>query len=119
MRYTNLTPHSLSVLSSDGIKVIPKGTEYVRARPRGMEVLGYIEGCPVVMKETSHVDEIPPPRKDHVYVVSFIVASELQRCGVNRQDIVFPGTRDVDGVLRDPNTRQVLAVSKFYTLATA
>lgn len=119
MRYTNLTPHGISVLGPEGITQIPKGSSYVRARPRGMEVLGYVEGCPVVRKDTAHVDEIPPPRENHVYIVSFVVAMELQRCGVNRSDVVFPGTRDADGVVRDPRTRQVQAVSKLYTLATA
>lgn len=117
MNFINLTAHDINIVSADGNTTIAPSGQVARVRNTNQVEVGKIHGAPILGREEAIIIGLPDPEPGTVLIVSWLLAQELARQGIVRPDVVYPGTRDTDGVLRDHATRQVLAVTRFYTLA--
>lgn len=110
MRFVNLTPHPIVVRLSDGTerKFEPSGT--VARVSSTDEVVGEVDGIPVVQTTFGDIVGLPDARDDTVCIVSSLVLGRAIRLG--RNDVVAPDTGAT--AIRDENGR-IVAVTRFRT----
>jgi hypothetical protein len=123
MRLVNLTPHQLNIYSLDGYAVIisipppPRGTPIPRVSTRA-EIVGVVslDGFQIPVRRIMYgdIENLPPPEKNTIYVVSTLVTLALREKGVERRDLLSPDTND-DSVIRDKDGR-VLGVKYLQTV---
>jgi len=108
MELVNLTPHEIKIVGEDGeekMKIPPSGkTARVKTE---QQVVGEIEGIPVVRTAIGDVEGLPEPRENVVYIVSTLVAQAVP----HREDVVAPDTSP-QGVVRDSEGR-IVGVKRF------
>jgi len=106
----NLTPHTITVFDNNGNKILevkPSGT--VARVETETEVVGEVNGIPIVKTKFKEVGNIPEPKPDTMYIVSTLV---LQAVGNDRPDLIAPDTASPESVIRDGNGR-ILGVRRF------
>ena len=85
--FTNLTPHTLNVRKADGtfLELPPSGTVARRSVER--VVVGEVDGITVYATKFGHLEGLPEPDEDAIYIVSALAA---QACA-GRTDVLVPG----------------------------
>ena len=114
VRLVNLTPHEVVILDSSNnvvLRLPPSGT-VARVATRE-EVVGTLNGIPVVKTTYGDVEGLPAPQPGVVYIVSLLV---LQALAGKRSDLVAPNTSPTPlGAVRD-NQGRIVGVRSFVTL---
>jgi len=88
----NLTPHEVVLYASDGCTVIDKIPSSGNARvAMSEELIGELNGIPVVRSVSGGVEGMPDPQAGVVYIVSFITLQALVGTS-DRCDFVSPNT---------------------------
>ena len=106
----NLTPHTITVYGEDGSKILEVKPSGIVARVETeTEVVGEVNGIPIVRTRFKEVGNIPEPGPDRMYIVSTLV---LQAVGKDRPDLIAPDTASPESVIRDGNGR-ILGVRRF------
>ena len=83
-KIVNLTPHEMTLISADGTKtVIPPSGTVARAATVS-EVIGSVNGAPLVSMKHGEASGIPAPEADTLFLVSSIAAEGAK----DRDDIV-------------------------------
>jgi len=109
VKMKNLTPHEVVVYDDKGdvkLRVKPSGT--IARVTTKQEVVGYLNGVPVVKTEFVEVQGLPKPEDNTVYIVSSLVAQAVAR---ERGDVVAPDTSPRSAV-RDEQGR-IIGVRRF------
>lgn len=97
----NLTPHEVVILSHDGqpMDIIPKSSQIARVKTKE-QVIGQIitengASVPIIKRKRGNIENLPPRRDGHYYIVSKIVADECK----SRNDLLVPTliVRDAKG----------------------
>ena len=86
MKFVNLTPHTVNIFLNNGeiLSIEPSGTiARVSVTRRQIDE---IDGVPVFTSEFGHIENLPTPCRDTIFIVSSLVA---QRCN-GRSDILIP-----------------------------
>ena len=95
MNITNLTPHTLNIILSDGTtRAIPPSGSVARCRTVN-EPAGYADGVPLVRVAYGAVEGLPEAAEGVLYVVSALVRAAVPE----RSDVASPGdlVRDPEG----------------------
>lgn len=105
VQFVNLTPHHITIRTSDGDIVIPPSGNVARVEVEE-EREGSVGGIPVFRRRFGQVTGLPNPEPDKVFLVSTLVLTAL---GGEREDVLAPDTgrsaiRNSDG--------QIVAVTK-------
>jgi len=90
----NLTPHSINIVMGNGeVRTIPPSGTIARCRETS-EIVGDINGIPVIRKSFGNVEGLPDPSSGVIYITSALVANAARR-----EDVVCPGdpVRDSNG----------------------
>lgn len=95
MKIINLTPHTINILLPEGSKVIEPSGIVARCKVT-REKTGEIEGIPVFSTVFGEVEDLPPSKKDTIYIVSSLVAQASRV----RDDLFIP-----DDLVRDEQGR--------------
>lgn len=97
MKFLNLTPHCINVVTASGEELfsIPASGSLARCIEQ-VEAAGSVEGVPLVRKSFGSVEGLPEPVDGVLYIVSGLVLSALAG---SRSDVVAPGNpvRDDSG----------------------
>ena len=116
IKFVNLTPHEVVILSQNGENVVmrvpPSGT--VARVSTKSEIICEVGGVPVRKVTYGDIEGLPEPKGDTIYIVSTIVLLALKEKGIHRNDVVSPDT-NIDSVIRDPQGR-VIGVKYFQVL---
>jgi hypothetical protein len=110
----NLTPHSITLYNSQGIKEIEPSGQLARVRYQSAAV-GELEGAVVFRAEYEEVSGLPDPEPDTVFIVSSMILSALKARNEPRRDLVAPATGPNDGAIRDPRGR-IVGITKWVVL---
>ena len=100
MKFVNLTPLALNVITPDGVITLEPSGKVARVEEVRSSTAD-VGGIPVGLLAFGEVEGVPAPRKNTIYVVSGFVAAEIAREGV-RNDVLCPGP-----LVRDENGRPV------------
>ena len=122
MQFKNLTPHSISIVSTDdSVMTIPPSSIVAKVimEEWGVEPVGTgRDGAlvPVIRRQPGEVN-LPNPEPGTVYLVSSMVLDALKAAGSTRKDVFAPDTgataiRFDDG----PQKGQVKAVTRLVTI---
>lgn len=115
----NLTPHTVTVYSTDDVTNNGHGSFVLRdemATPRLIvlpsedgparavtkeEQAGVVDGVPVYRTHFGEVENLPPHTKGTFYIVSAIAAQAARRCGRTTDDLLIPSrlVRSADGTV--------------------
>lgn len=88
----NLTPHDVNIIVGDSVRVIPPSGTVARCKEE-VEIIGEIDGIPIVRKFFGQVENLPDPKPDTIFIVSALVAQAARR-----PDVMCPETvRDSEG----------------------
>lgn len=115
VRLVNLTAHDLQIFTSGGIVVLPKSGHIARARNRST-LHSVVSGVSVFAQSFGPIQGLPDAEDGIVYVASALVLRALRAAGLDRPDVVAPGTGPNDGAVRESSgkvagvTRLVLEV---------
>lgn len=113
-KIVNLTPHALTVQKTDGTLVLippsPPPARIAIEPATGFEVFDGI----AIHEPTTYGDvrNLPAPMPKTIYVVSQLMAMELQGRGIHRSDVVFPGFTHQYNPVSDKSTGRILAVTR-------
>jgi hypothetical protein len=114
--FINLTPHKVTIYSSDGKKIIaeipPSGL--VARVTVTSKIIGEVAEIPIRKAEYGEIENLPDPMPDTYYIVSTVVLIALREKGIHRPDVISPDTNP-DSVIRDPEGR-IIGVRFFQTL---
>jgi len=113
MRFVNCTPHAINILREDGSIMTVESSGVVVRVETTQEIVGNIDGVPVVRTVFNNVT-LPEPQDGVVYIVSTVVLQALQQMGICRDDLVAPDTGPQSAV-RD-GTGQIVAIRRFQVL---
>ena len=102
MQLVNLTPHKITIISTDGEtirEIAPSGT-IARAASTVVDD-GAVDGVPIVRTTFGQVEGLPEPDSETMYIVSSLTVSAARRSGRTTEDLLIPGrmVRDEDGVI--------------------
>lgn len=103
-KFVNLTPHDLTIRVNGKDIVIPKSGTVARVSVN-QDVVGDIDGIPLVANRYGDVVELPDPQPDTVYIVSSMVLAAVK----DRSDVVAPDTGPT--AIRDDSGR-IVAVTR-------
>lgn len=97
----NLTPHTINIVSRNGITVDIPSTGLARVKTSKL-VCGIVNGITLYAESYGDIEGLPEPRENTIYVVSRPVAQALadpRYTGEKRTDVYVPGEliRDEDG----------------------
>lgn len=115
MKFVNLTPHTLNIVSDSGdtiLSVPPSGT--VARVSTQQTVVNNIGSVDVVRTVFDDVEGLPAPQPDTVYIVSTLVLQALKDAGINRDDVVAPDTSPQSAVRNSDG--QIVGVKRFQVL---
>lgn len=89
----NLTPHPITIVMGEEKVVIPSSGVIARCKEE-VEIIGDINGIPVIRKKFGQVENLPEPIPGTVFIVSALVAQAARR-----SDVLCPGdpVRDAEG----------------------
>ena len=77
----NLTPHELSFVLGDAeIKIPPSGQ--VARMTEKTEIIGDVDGIPIIRKKFGEVEGLPEPRENTFYIASLLAAQAAKRADV-------------------------------------
>lgn len=101
MEIKNLTPHAIKILNEEDevVRVIEPEGEVARAESTE-EPAGDLDGIPVTKTVLGDPVNLPEPKEDVAYVVSYITAQAAERVGRTTDDLYSPGN-----LVRDENGR--------------
>ena len=108
-KLVNLTPHDIVVRKADGDLMVPPSGLVARVTT-SQEVVGDIDGVPIVRTIFGEVQGLPDPELDTVYIVSSLVLGALKG---SRSDVVSPDTGPT--AIRN-EAGQIVAVTRFQVL---
>lgn len=112
MNIINCTPHPITIVRPDNTNiVIPPSGINIRVNSK-QDVIGNINGIPVVKTVFTGIDNLPAPQPDTVFIVSTLVLTAVQNTGIQRADLISP---DTNTALRNPQG-QIIGVTRFQTL---
>lgn len=104
----NLTPHPIYFKDQSGeTRVIE--TSGMQARLVGtINVIGSIDGIPIVERTFSEVDGLPQPSEGVYYIVSSTIAEKLAK---KRRDLLSPDTAGSKAYFTDENGNKSFSVT--------
>lgn len=108
--FVNLTPHSITIRTSEGDRVIGPTAPPARVEPGPLVATDILDGIPVIRWGKGEVVNLPPPTEGIVFIVSAVVGAEVR----TRADVLCPGTGPNDNAVRiadGPRKGQVEAVT--------
>lgn len=107
MKFVNLTPHSITIRTSNGDLTLPSLGVARVAQGAGEETL--MGGVRILTPGPwGEVEGLPAPQQGVGLVVSALVGGRLE--GSGREDVFTPGTGPQDGAIRNEQG-QVIAVT--------
>lgn len=112
-QFVNLTPHTITLFTPQGVEEIPASGNLCRVRTGSVKV-SEVSALPVYRDTFESPEGLPEPRSGVIYVVSGVVLAALKAAGIERTDIVAPGTGPLDGAVRDDRNR-VVGVTRLKT----
>ena len=115
MALVNLTPHALNIYTDAGQIELPPSGQLARVRSHSAPCPP-ADGIPMVRPTFTEVEGLPDPQPGTYYVVSGLIQSALRAQGVDRPDVLAPGTGPNDGAVRCPHTNQVRGVTRLLAL---
>lgn len=117
VEFVNLTPHDVVIMDSQGnvLKTIPRSGAVARLVSEE-EIIGDIDGIPVVATKYVSVEGLPDPEPNKVYIVSSLILQALKAKGIERDDVVAPATGP-NWAVRDENGR-IIGVKGFQIIVT-
>ncbi len=86
IKIVNLTPHELSFVVGDNETRIPTSGIIARVSEK-IEIVGNVNGIPIIKKTFGEVEGLPPAVKDTVFVVSLLTAQAASE----RKDVFVVG----------------------------
>ena len=94
MKFVNLTPHAVTVMTDAGYFEFPPSGEVARVEARTVYT-GHIGGVPISATEFGDVAGLPEPSEGTAYIVSSLVAQRVPE----RTDVFIPNesVRDEHG----------------------
>lgn len=99
----NLTPHEVNIATNDGdLTAIPRSGYVVRSPEIRVEA-GSVNDLPVSIVEYDVPENLPPPKRGVIYVVSAVTLSSIDKG--SRYDLFAPGK-----ALRNKGGKQIGAV---------
>jgi hypothetical protein len=115
MKFVNLTPHDVTLVDSNGMKLVFKSSGTVARVLLNTDVTtieaevapGIILTVPLKRTTGSQVVNLPEPQEGVMYIVSYMLANH-----VKRTDVIAPLTDE--SATRDDN-RNILGVRSFQT----
>ena len=114
MKLVNLTPHTISLYSPNGVDNIAASGQLARVRYTS-QTIGELNSLPVVRVVYGDIDGLPAPQNDTAYIVSQVILTALKDLGSTRTDVFAPATGPNDGAVRNQNN-QVMGVTRLVTL---
>ena len=108
----NLTPHSIVLVSPDGVSTTTIPPEAVSARVKNKPGCAVVDSpfgelCYDYTADTSgEIEGLPDAEEGFVLVVSGQVGAALIEKGILRRDVRVPGTGPDDEAVREPATLQ-------------
>lgn len=109
-KFVNLTPHALSLYTTEGVRDIPASGRLCRVKTRP-EFLQVVDGMPVYTDAFDGIEDLPDPEVGIVFLVSGLVLTAMKDAGIKRSDVLAPGTGPLDGAIRD-HTNRVTGVTR-------
>lgn len=114
MQLVNLTPHPLKFITLQGVIDLGQSGQIARVRTSAEEA-GNAAGIPVFVSSFGNVEGLPAPQPDTIYIVSSLVQQALRANGVDRPDVLSPGTGPNDSPIRENG--QIVAVTRLVRVA--
>lgn len=114
MQLVNLTPHPLKFVTLQGVVDLQQSGQIARVRT-SVEEAGNAAGIPVFTSSFGQVEGLPAPQPDTIYIVSSLVQQALRANGVDRPDVLSPGTGPNDSPIRENG--QIVAVTRLVRVA--
>ena len=99
MQLQNLTPHPLVLLCVTGTQRVPQSGNIARVRHEQVP-LDNAAGIPVFTTVYKDIEGLPEPREGVTYVVSSLIQHALRQKGIDRQDVLSPGTGPNDSAVK-------------------
>lgn len=97
-KIVNLTPHAVNIYCEDELVRTIESSGIARAAYT-QEVVGNLEGIPIVENHYGSPTDLPEPKAGTVYIVSALTADAARRVGRTTADLFLTGelVRDEDG----------------------
>lgn len=108
----NLTPHPITLYSPNGMQEIPPSGQLARIRSSSQQV-GEAGGVPIIRPVFDEISGLPDPAPETLYIVSSVVLTALRANGIERDDLIAPGTSPNDSAVRDPSSGKVIGITRF------
>lgn len=105
----NLTPHPLVILSVGGTLRIPQSGNIARVRHEQVP-LDTVDGIPVYSTVYRDIEGLPEPKPGVTLVVSSLIQHALKQQGIERPDVLSPGTGPNDSAVKENN--RIVAVTR-------
>lgn len=95
MKFVNLTPHDINIVTDHGIVTIPRSGKVARCNTIS-SLYSRIEGIPLFATRFGDVIDLPPMTQEKIL---YIVSSMVKQKEYTRHDLVSPGelVRDEKG----------------------
>ena len=108
-RLENLTPHPLVLLCVTGTQRVPQSGNIARVRHEQVP-LDSVDGIPVYTTEYKDIEGLPEPVEGVTYIVSSLIQHALKQAGINRPDVLSPGTGPNDSAVKEQG--KIVAVTR-------
>lgn len=105
----NLTPHPLVLLCVTGTQRVPQSGNIARVRHEQVP-LDPVGGIPVYTTEYKEIEGLPEPRDGVTFIVSSLIQHALKQKGIERPDVLSPGTGPNDSAVKENN--RIVAVTR-------
>lgn len=118
--FTNATPHAVVLRAADGVDllILPCGQVARVEMKLGTEETPSDFPCALFgADERVGIVDLVSPREGVFVIVSAMVADAIVTAGMNRPDVLVPGTGPKDGAIRDAEGRLV-AVTRLKRIPT-
>lgn len=109
----NLTPHPLNFYTGGGILTLAPSGQLARCK-NASTLIGDADGLPIYEATFDEVTGLPDPQPDTLYIASSLVQQGLRKLGIERPDVLSPGTGPNDGAIR--TNGQVVGVTRLVRL---
>lgn len=95
VKFVNLTPHDINIVTDNGIVTIPRSGNVARCNTIS-SLYGRIEGIPLFATRFGDVIDLPPMTQEKIL---YIVSAMVKQKEYTRHDLVSPGelVRDEKG----------------------
>lgn len=108
-RLENLTPHPLVLLCVTGTQRVPQSGNIARVRHEQVP-LDSVDGIPVYTTAYKDIEGLPEPKEGVTYIVSSLIQHALKQHGIDRPDVLSPGTGPNDSAVKENN--RIVAVTR-------